>query len=63
MDNATTNSVQRPVLLDTKVQYMKESNILASIAINNIFLRVISVDTKRVYIKDRSHFEIKVFGR
>ena len=34
-DNATIKQLQREILLDTKEQYMKESNILVYSAENN----------------------------
>ena len=45
---------------DTKVTCMKESNIVVSIAINNLVQRVISQNTKRIIIKTVNQFKINV---
>ena len=47
----TNNLLKRGILLNTKGQYMKESNTLAGNAGNNLLKRVILVNTKRQYIK------------
>ena len=50
--NATIKQHQKGILLDTKGQYMKESNTLADNATNNLIGRVVQLNTKGHYIRD-----------
>ena len=45
--NATIKQLQREILLDTEVQYMKELNTLVINAIITFLLRTISQGTKK----------------
>ena len=45
-DSAAVNLLQKVILPNTKVQYMRESNTLAVNAANNLLLRYILLDTR-----------------
>ena len=56
MSNATIKQHQKEILLDTKGQYMKESNTLASYVANTFRRREIWIHTKGQYIKESNTF-------
>ena len=57
MGNANIKQLQRDILLNTKEQYMKESNILVGDAAYNSLIREILQDTIGLYIKANKHYK------